>query len=320
MARRPAPQLQLEPSRLSPSRALAALALLASIALASACASRPPPRPVPAVNRAPGPAPAPGAVEMSGLTDSARVELQAVLTDEFCPCGCPHSLDSCLKEHPRCRHAQRAAQLAGSFARDGVAGVEIINALSRYYRSFGAQRHAFPVDARMCKGASDARVTLVEFSDFECPFCASVRPLFEAFVARHGQMVKFCYATYPLANHPGGLLAAQAALSAREHGKFWPMHDLLFDHQLELNRQAIRRLYESLGLPGAELEQAWAEGRFLEEINGMKDAAKAAGVTGTPALFVNGREYRLGLSEDVLVHTVDDELEWIAGQGAWVPD
>lgn len=270
-----------------------------------------------------GPAPAPAALDTSGLSDSARKELQTVLADEFCSCGCPHSLDSCIKEHANCRHARRTAALAATFAQDGVAGVEIINVLSKYYRSFREPRHTFEIDPRMCKGGADAQVTLVEFSDFECPFCANARLLFDFFIARHGAMVRFCYANFPLASHPNAVLAAQAALFARDQGKFWPMHDLLFDNQADLNKPVLKKLAESLKLSGAELEKVWAENRYVDEINASKEAGKAASVTGTPAVFVNGRAFNtqlFGLSEQMLAHTVDDELEWIAGKNAWIPD
>lgn len=225
-----------------------------------------------------------------------------------------------MKEHGNCRHARRTALLAAMFAQDGVAGVEIINMLSKYYQSFREPRHTFKIDPRMCKGGADAQVTLVEFSDFECPFCANARLLFDFFIARHGGMVRFCYANFPLASHPNAVSAAQTALFAREGGKFWPMHDLLFDNQADLSKPVLKKLAESLALSGAELEKVWAENRYVDEINASKEAGRAANVTGTPAIFVNGREFKLGLSEEMLAHTVDDELEWIAGKNAWIPD
>jgi protein-disulfide isomerase len=261
-----------------------------------------------------------GGIDVSRLSPAARKELQTVLDDEFCYCGCPHTAGACLKEHTPCRHAKRMTLLAASLAQDGVAGVEIINALSRYYQSFRSARAELKIDPRQCLGSEKAQVTIVEFADFECPFCAAAKPMLESFAKEHSAQVRFCYATYPLAAHPNAIPAGQAALFARDHGKFWQMHDLLFEHQDDLGPASLRRLAESLGLDGAAFQKALDSGRYVDELNAMREQGKAAGVTGTPSLRINGRDFKLGLSPALLAHTVDDELEWIAGHNAWVKD
>jgi protein-disulfide isomerase len=259
-------------------------------------------------------------VDTSALSPAAKKELATVLHDEFCHCGCPHTLGACLLEHGECRHAKRMTRLAAALARDGVGGVEIINVLGKYYQSFRSARAEVKLDPRMCRGAKDAAVTVVEFADFECPFCAAARPLLERFAEKNAARVRFCYATFPLQGHPNAIPAGQAALFARDQGRFWQMHEALFEHQDDLGPAALRRLAQSVGLDGAALQKAIDAGKYLDELNAMKAQGKAAGVTGTPALLVNGRRFELGLSEDLLEHTIDDELEWISGQNAWVDD
>ncbi len=253
------------------------------------------------------------------LAPAAQRELEAVLNDEFCYCGCPHTLKACLQEHTGCRHAKRALALAQAEAASGRPAVEIILLLSRYHQSFAQARAALPIDERMCQGPADAKVTLVEYSDFECPYCAAARPLLEGF-ARARDDVRFCFLPFPLNGHPNALPAAQAALYARDQGKFWPMHDSLFENQLSLSVPMIRSLAGKLGLDADAAGRAIAQGKYTEELMRLKEAGKGAGVDATPTVYVNGRKLLLGLSLEALHHTVDDELEWLSHQNAWAAD
>src|SRR5262249_48593003 len=181
-------------------------------------------------------------MDFTTLPLSVQKELKQVLSDEFCYCGCPHSLGACLAEHRGCHHARRMALLAAKLASGGTPAVEISVMLSKYYLSFRERRQDIKVDPKMCTGAANAKVTLAEFSDFECPFCAAARPILTNFIKENGSKVRLCFASFPLPAHPHAMQAAQAALYARDHGKFWPMHDALFDNQSELSDQMIRAL------------------------------------------------------------------------------
>jgi protein-disulfide isomerase len=259
-------------------------------------------------------------MDFSALSAPAQRELASVFTDEFCYCGCPHTLGACLKTHPTCKHARRMAALAASDAAAGTPGVEIILKLSKYYLSFRDQRQRFKVDERMCLGKKDAKVTLVEFSDFECPYCAVARPVLEKFAQENGANVRLCFAPFPLPNHPNATPAAKAALFARDHGKFWELHDLLFENQSRLSPETIRSLAAKLGLSAAEVSKAFESAKYGEELSASKDAGRAAGVDATPSLYVNGRRLNLALTPDVLRQTLEDELEWVSNQNRWATD
>ncbi len=257
-------------------------------------------------------------IDFSSLPAPAQKELATVFTDEFCHCGCPHTLLACLKQHQGCRHARRMALLGAAQAAAGLPASEIIVSLGRYYQSFGEKRHAFKVDERMCMGPPDAKVTLVEFSDFECPFCAAARPLLEGF-AKSRPEVRLCYLPFPLSGHPNAVPASLAALFARDHGKFWPMHDRLFEQQMSLSLQTYKQLASQLSLDGKALEKALESKKHVDELNAFKEQGRAAGVDATPAVFVNGRKLELPLDEESLRHTVEDELEWMQ-QSGWQAD
>lgn len=303
-----------------------ATTLCTLVLLASGCARNvppartdaPPASPTPQASVEAKPEPAPRGVDVSALAPPAQRELAAVYSDEFCYCGCPHTLGACLQEHAECPHAPRMAALAAAEAAKGAPATEIIVLLSKYYLSF-RERATLPTDDRMCLGPRDAKVTLVEFSDFECPYCAAAAPLLKDFARKNGD-VKLCYAPFPLQNHPNALPAAQAALFARDHGKFWEMHDLLFENQTQLGREKILSFAERLKLPRAELEAALSSGAHLDEIRASRAAGLAAQVDATPTVYVNGRKLVLDLSSQALQHTVEDELEWQAHDGSWAKD
>jgi protein-disulfide isomerase len=259
-------------------------------------------------------------LDFSSLPASAQRELASVFTDEFCYCGCPHTVGACLKTHPTCQHARRMAVLAAGEAASGLPAVEIILTLSKYYSSFREPRQNLKFDERLCTGKKEAKVTLVEFSDFECPHCAAARPILEKFAKENSSKLRLCFAPFPLPQHPNSGPAAQAALFARDHGKFWEMHDLLFENQSRLNPDQIRTLAGKLGLSSSELSRALDSNKYAEEVSAWKEAGNRAGVDATPTLYVNGRKLHLAVGPDALERTVDDELEWMANQNRWAPD
>lgn len=250
------------------------------------------------------------------LPPPAKRELVSVLTDEFDYCGRPLTLLASLKKGDACKHTRRLVGLAGTLAAEGSAASEIIVALSRYNQGFNKSRARFKPDERQCLGPKDAKVTLVEFSDFECPACAAARPVLEDYVKQRPQ-VRLCWMAYPLPMHSNAMFAGQAALFAREAGKFWPMHDALFDNQLSLSETSIRQLLGKLGLDVKAFDKAVESKKYVAELEAMKEAGKKANVDATPSLYINGRKYTLGLNVESLSLAIDDELDWQTGNSAW---
>jgi protein-disulfide isomerase len=148
----------------------------------------------------------------------------------------------------------------------------------------GAQDHV--------RGPHDARVTIVEYGDFECPACAGVEPGLRQLLALHPRDVRLVYRHFPLEFvHPHALLAAEAAEAAAGQGQFWAMHDRLFAHQSRLDRPHLDGYAADLGLDlgrfRAELDDEIYRQRVREHLAG----GEASGVRGTPGLFVNGRVF-----------------------------
>jgi len=140
------------------------------------------------------------------------------------------------------------------------------------------------------RGATQPLVNIVEFSDFQCPFCARVNPTLTQLLEKYPDDVRIYFRHNPLPFHSDAALAAQAARAAQEQNKFWLMHDLLFAHQESLKRTDLEAYATSAGLDKARFNRALDRGTYSKAI--QDDAALAAqfDAAGTPAFFINGRK------------------------------
>ncbi len=257
--------------------------------------------------------------DFAQLSPTAKKELLGVLKDEFDACGRPLTLLASIKKGDACKHTKRLVSWAAGAAQEGQSAAEILALLAKYQQSFSSKRVGMPKpDARMCQGAkeADAKVTVVEFSDFECPFCALAKPMLEALVKAR-PAVRVCYAPFPLAMHAHAVIAAQAVLFARDNGKFWPMHDALFDNQQTISEETILKLAAKVGLDAAALKKVFVQNKYLEEITAFKESGKAANLESTPTMLFNGRKLTLSPTEAVLKLSADDELDFAAHGNAW---
>ncbi len=148
-------------------------------------------------------------------------------------------------------------------------------------------------------GPADARVTLVEYGDYECPYCGALHPVIEAARKAFGGNLRFAFRHFPLrSTHPHALAAAKAAEAAAEQGRFWEMHDRLYRRQTQLEDADLLRHARKIGLDVARFERELAA--RPHEVRIREDLASAAqsGAGGTPSLFINGELYQGSLDRD----------------------
>jgi protein-disulfide isomerase len=150
-----------------------------------------------------------------------------------------------------------------------------------------------PVTARdHAQGPLEAPVTLVEYGDFECPHCGRAYPMVKAVQRSLGQNLRFVFRNFPLAkSHEHAEHAAEMAEAAGQQGKFWEMHDLLFEHQDALEDENLVAYAASLGIDAAWAAAALVEGTFSARVREDFASGAKSGVNGTPTFFINGARY-----------------------------
>jgi protein-disulfide isomerase len=142
------------------------------------------------------------------------------------------------------------------------------------------------------QGPASAPVTLVEYGDYECPHCGHAYPIVKRIQKRLGDRLRFAYRNLPLAEiHPHATAAAELAEAAGMQGKFWEMHDLLFENQRALEPADLRRYVKKLDLDVGKLDAALASGSPSERVRHDFMSAVRSGANGTPTFFINGHRF-----------------------------
>lgn len=161
---------------------------------------------------------------------------------------------------------------------------------------------------RPARGPADAPVQIIEFSDFECPFCQRSAPTIAKVLADYGDRIRLVYRHYPLPNHPNARPAAEASACAAELGAFWPYHDRLFENQARLAEGDLKQHAADLGLEAAVFNDCFDSRKHRQAVDADIAAADEAGVSGTPAFFINGRPLSGAQPYEAFQRIIDEEL------------
>ncbi len=159
------------------------------------------------------------------------------------------------------------------------------------------------------KGPAKAKVTIVEFSEFQCPFCARVNPTIKQITDKYGNDVRVVFKHNPLSFHKDAPLASEAALAAGEQGKFWEMHDLLFANQRALTRPDLEKYAQELGLNMDKFKKALDTNKFKAQVDADIEAARTVGASGTPTFFINGKKLRGAQPFESFQRLIDEALK-----------
>jgi protein-disulfide isomerase len=237
-------------------------------------------------------------IDFNGLTDAQKKMALRVMNGNACNCGCSMTVAGCRRDMKNsCRRSLIFARTVVDAIREGKDEAAVDKALKAKSATFVEARvpeddgQVFSIDVTNSpvRGPKTAPVRIIEFSDFQCPYCAELKKTLDQVLKAFPKDVQLIYKQYPLNIHPFARQAATASLVAHGQGKFWEMHDRLFQNFSSINDENIRVWAKEAGLNMAEYDKALQAGRFEPIIQkDMADGA-AAKVLGTPTVFVNGK-------------------------------
>lgn len=164
------------------------------------------------------------------------------------------------------------------------------------------------------KGPADAPILIVEYSEFQCPYCQRVGPTVKQVLDTYGDKVRLVFRDYPLPFHNNAAMASQAGQCAHDQGKFWEYHDKLFANQKALEVDSLKKYAAELGLDADKFNACLDSGSQKAKVDADVERGTASGVRGTPAFFINGRFLSGAQPFAAFQAIIDEELD-LAGQG-----
>lgn len=257
-------------------------------------------------------------VDFAGLTPARKVHALNALRAQACTCGCGMKVAECRVKDPNCSFSRGLASVTVGAIRSGkTETAAIADSKASKFGSRPAPKLLddpvpIPTLGSPSVGATTASITLVEFSDFQCPYCSKAVTQINATLKAYPNDVRLVFKQYPLDSHPEAAVSAAASLAAHAQGKFWPMHDVMFANRSKLSRKAILAWAGEIGLDmkrfTADLDSDAIRKTVLRD---QADGDKA-GVEGTPTIFLNGQKYNGDLAPDAIKPVIEGELKRLA--------
>jgi protein-disulfide isomerase len=250
-------------------------------------------------------------VDMAGLSPDQKHSLLKLLREEACTCGCGMKMAQCRMQDPKCAFSRMSATAAVKAIKEGKTPDQMRSAaLAENHLKTLDDAVKIKVDGAPFKGPAAAKITLVEFSDFQCPYCSKAAFALDELSRKYSADVRLVYKQYPIAMiHNQATLAARASVAANNQGKFWLLHDRMFNNGNKLSRENIL---------------AWAKEcnmdipRFTKDLDAKETAAVVErdvkegddiGVLGTPTVFLNGKRYNGELTVADFGKVIESELK-----------
>jgi protein-disulfide isomerase len=240
-------------------------------------------------------------IDFTGLSEAQKKTALKVMNANPCNCGCSKTVAQCRHDMPNsCRRSLIFARTVVDSLREGKDEAGVTKTLQAKAATFVEARE--PDDSGMVynidvsnspvRGPRTAPIRIVEFSDFQCPYCAELQKTLTDVLKAFPKDVQIVYKQFPLNIHQYARQAAAASLVAHSQGKFWEMHDRMFQNFTQINDESIRRWAKEVGVNLTQYDEAIQSGKYEPAVQkDMADGA-AAKVLGTPTLFLNGKRVR----------------------------
>lgn len=245
-------------------------------------------------------------VDTSVLDDFGEGIWIDLVNELLSPCGEPVSVARCVAEGRKCKQCVPAARYVVRLVDNGYSRDEIRDIYRIRYGDDTKIGKISTHDSPL-RGSPMARVTIYEFSDFQCPHCKLASPHLKKIVEESNGKVKLVFKQYPLPGHPKARECAKAAVAAHKQGKFWEMHDLLFENQDRLQSANLEDFAKKLGLDMKRFNADMESKQTAAKIDADIAEGREVGVDSTPSIYVNDRRYIF--PPDELAPYIREELD-----------
>lgn len=256
---------------------------------------------------------------LDGLNDQQKETVLKVITSKACTCGCTNdTIAKCRKNDPNCGTAPKLIAQTIEMVKAGKSVDEIGKAIDATKRVAPPQPAPAQAPATAAyvpirpddpvMGPATAKITIVEFSDFQCPFCGRAEPTIKQVMDTYKDNVRLVWKHQPLSFHPNAMPAAEAAEAAREQGKFWEMHDLMFANQAALSPTKYEEWATQIGLNMDQFKASIEAHKNQHRIQEDAALGTASGATGTPTFLINGMVVVGALPFESFKQVIDAQL------------
>lgn len=254
-------------------------------------------------------------VKVSGLTVAQKAQVLAIVKEQSCTCGCNMKIAPCLSQDRSCMVSRTQATAVAREIKAGKspAAAAAVLANATYMAKLQDELANQPVNLKLAgapaRGPESARLTIVEFSDFQCPFCRSGADALTEIVKAYPNDVRLVFKQFPLESHSQAAIAAEASLAAQAQGKFWEMHDRIFANPRSLTEPNLIAWAKEFGMDVARFSSDLTSHKYQNRVQTEVREGLDAGVQGTPTVFLNGKLYRGNVRIDDLKPAVEAALK-----------
>jgi protein-disulfide isomerase len=256
-------------------------------------------------------------VDLSGLSAAQKTKVLHVLRETDCSCHCGMKVAECRTMDPGCAYSKGMAASVVEAIRQGKTEAQALAIAKASKWGQGPPDHnatleppvAIPVAGAPQRGPANARITLVEFSDFQCPYCIAATPELEAILKAYPAQVKLIFKEFPLDSHAQAPLAAAAALAANKQAKFWPLYDGMFAQKGRLSRQGILKLAAAAGLDMGRFQADLDSAEIKRAVERDIADGEKINVDSTPTLFIDGQRYNGPITQAAMKPVLEAELK-----------
>jgi protein-disulfide isomerase len=241
-----------------------------------------------------------------GLTPEQKALALSILNENGCDCGCGMKLGVCRRDDAKCPRSLPLGTQVIDLVKKGKTRDEIVKSVLTPPSKF-VQFAVTPGDAPAL-GPKNAKVTIIHYFDYQCPFCTRVVPTIDQLLKDYPDSVRVVYKMHPLPMHQNAMPAAEAAMAANAQGKFAAMHEKLFANSTALSRDKYLAIASEIGLDVKRFTSDLDTHTHKARIDAEAAEAMKVGATGTPATFVNGRYLSGAQAYESFKKIVDEEL------------